>query len=170
MYKVFDILYIKGHGEDSEEINLMGARLKDRKTVLSKVIKEIPNTLEIVRGKECMTVDEVFEEFNQSVYRNEEGIMIKRLDSPYKPNERSNTWIKLKGEYIDSIGDTLDLIIIGGYFGERKRIGGGQDWTDHINVFLCGVIKKLDKRDPINGCLIYPFCRVGTGYSMDELT
>jgi ATP-dependent DNA ligase len=51
--------------------------------------------------------------------------MIKRIDSPYKPNERSNNWVKLKGEYIDSIGDTLDLIIIGGYFGERKRIGGG---------------------------------------------
>jgi ATP-dependent DNA ligase len=50
--------------------------------------------------------------------------MIKRAESPYKPNERAtNNWIKLKGEYIDSIGDTLDLIIIGGYFGERKRIG-----------------------------------------------
>lgn len=64
MYKVFDILYIKAHGDESEEINLMGARLKDRKAVLEKVVKEVPNTLEIVRGKECMTVDEVFEEFN----------------------------------------------------------------------------------------------------------
>jgi DNA ligase-4 len=94
--------------------------------------------------------------------------MIKRLDSAYKPAERSSNWIKLKGEYIDSIGDSLDLLIIGGYFGERKRIGG-QDWTDHINVFLCGVIKKLDKNDPSNS-LIYPFTRVGTGYSMEELT
>lgn len=50
--------------------------------------------------------------------------MIKKLDSVYKPNERSSNWIKLKGEYIDSLGDTLDLVIIGGYFGERKRIGG----------------------------------------------
>lgn len=74
-------------------------------------------------GKECESVDEVFEEFNQSIYRNEEGIMIKRLDSAYKPNERSPNWVKLKGEYIDSLGDTLDLVIIGGYFGERKRIG-----------------------------------------------
>ena len=139
-YKVFDILYIKGPGDDSEEVNLMGARLKDRKVVLERVVREVPQRLEVVRGRECLTVEEVFEEFNQSVYRNEEGIMIKRLDSTYKPNERSNNWIKLKGEYIDSIGDSLDLVIIGGYFGERKRIGGGQDWTDHINVFLCGAI------------------------------
>lgn len=122
-YKVFDILYLKSHGEDAEEINLMGARLQDRKKVLLKVVREVPNIIEVVRGKECLSVEEVFEEFNQSVWRNEEGIMIKRLDSAYKPAERSNNWIKLKGEYIDSIGDTLDLLIIGGYFGERKRIG-----------------------------------------------
>ena len=116
-YKVFDILYVKAHG-DSEEINLMGARLLDRKTVLSRIIKEVPNTLEVVMGKECETVDAVFEEFNQSLYKNEEGIIIKRVDSSYKPNERSINWVKLKGEYIDSLGDSLDLVIIGGYFGE----------------------------------------------------
>lgn len=122
-YKVFDILYIKPHG-DSEEINLMGARLCDRKTVLSRVIKEIQNVLEVEVGKECETADDVFEEFNQSIYRDEEGIIIKKCNSVYKPNERADTWIKLKGEYIDQLGDSLDLVIIGGYFGERKRIGG----------------------------------------------
>lgn len=101
----------------------MGARLLDRKTVLQRVVKEVPNTLEIVIGKECATVDEVFEEFNQSIFKNEEGIIIKKIDSAYKLNERGPSWIKLKGEYIDSLGDTLDLVIIGGYFGERRRIG-----------------------------------------------
>ena len=42
----------------------MGARLLDRKTVLSRIVKEVPNTLEVVMGKECETVDAVFEEFN----------------------------------------------------------------------------------------------------------
>ena len=69
--------------------------------------------------------------------------MIKKIDSVYKPNERSQNWIKLKGEYIDSLVDTLDLVVIGGYFGEKKRIGGS-DWTDHISVFLCGVLKTVD--------------------------
>ena len=63
-YKVFDILYLKSHGEDSEEINLMGARLQDRQNVLARVVREVPNILEIVRGKECLSVEEVFEEFN----------------------------------------------------------------------------------------------------------
>jgi ATP-dependent DNA ligase len=88
-YKIFDILYIKAHGDDQEEINLMGARLSDRKIVLTKVIREMPGLIEIVPHKLCTSVDEVFEEFNQSIYKNEEGIMIKRAESAYKPNERA---------------------------------------------------------------------------------
>lgn len=42
----------------------MGARLQDRKKVLARVVREVPNILEIVRGKECLSVEEVFEEFN----------------------------------------------------------------------------------------------------------
>lgn len=60
----------------------------------------------------------------------------------------------------------MDLTIIGGYFGERKRLGGGLEWTDHINVFLLGVIKKLEESDSI----VIPFAKVGTGYSIEELT
>jgi DNA ligase-4 len=56
----------------------------------------------------------------------EEGIMIKSLDSVYKPNERKDKWIKLKPEYIDGVGDDLDLIIMGtgrvdASSGERKE-------------------------------------------------
>lgn len=61
----------------------------------------------------------------------------------------------------------MDLVIIGGYFGERKRIGG-TDWTDHITVFLCGVLKKIDVENPNNN-IVWPFSRIGTGYSMEEL-
>ena len=64
----------------------MGARLTDRKIVLNKVVREVPGIVEIVQHKLCHNVDEVFEEFNQSIYKNEEGIMIKRAESAYKPN------------------------------------------------------------------------------------
>lgn len=39
--------------------------------------------------------------------------MIKDLDSTYVPNERKNKWIKLKPEYVEGVGDDLDLVILG---------------------------------------------------------
>lgn len=32
----------------------------------------------------------------------EEGIVIKALDSPYKLNDRSGSWLKVKPDYVDS--------------------------------------------------------------------
>ena len=76
---------------------------------------------------------------------------------------RSNSWIKLKSEYFDKVGDTLDLVIIGGYFGEKNRTRNAHHWSDHITVFLLGVIKDLNHET------VLPFARVGTGYSIAEL-
>ena len=119
---IFDILYVKGPA--GEDCNLMNVSLKDRKMVLKRIIKPIPMLLEIVTGKETENIEEIFTEFDNAMLRNEEGIIIKRLDSVYSPNERGADWIKLKSEYLDGMMDTLDLLIIGGFFGEGKtRIG-----------------------------------------------
>ena len=89
---------------------------------MKKVISEIPNSIECVEGVECLSSEEVFNEFNEASNRNEEGIIIKKLDSTYKPNDRNHQeWIKLKSEYIEELGDTFDLVIIGGFFGTQKR-------------------------------------------------
>ena len=53
---VFDILYIKRHGEDEQEIDLMGAPLSQRKDVLKSVINERPNSLEVVKTEECKNI------------------------------------------------------------------------------------------------------------------
>lgn len=34
------------------------------------------------------------------------------------PNERNIKWMKLKADYIEGLIDTLDVIIMGGYYGE----------------------------------------------------
>lgn len=38
------------------------------------------------------------------------------------------------------------------------------DWNDNLTHFLLGVSIKTDKDNPLSSC-IYPFCKVGTGYS-----
>jgi len=42
-----------------------------------------------------------------------EGIIVKNVNSHYILNDRSNKWLKLKPDYIEGLGDTLDLIILG---------------------------------------------------------
>ena len=68
-------------------------------------------------------------------------------------------------DYITSLGDSLDLIVMGGYFGEKKRATSGADWSDHISQFLLGVLSPAGSTFKA-----VPFARVGTGYSLQELT
>jgi len=119
---IFDILFVKG--PKGEECNLMNVSLKDRRKVLRKVVTPVPHVVEVVEGVETTDVEMIFSEFDKVMQKNEEGIIIKRLNSVYSPNDRGLDWVKLKSEYMEGMTDTLDLIVIGGYFGEgRVRIG-----------------------------------------------
>jgi DNA ligase-4 len=84
------------------------------------------------------------------------------LDSIYQPAEREKSgWVKLKVDLIDGLGDTLDLIILGGYFGSGSRRSGD------VSHFLLGIAEDITE-----GSLptkFYGFCKVGSGYSSTEL-
>lgn len=46
---------------------MLDARLSDRKLVLQRVIKPIENTIDVVVGVECETIEEVYGHFNESI-------------------------------------------------------------------------------------------------------
>ncbi len=80
--------------------------------------------------------------------------MIKDMDSPYTCSRRSWEWVKLKKDYIDGLGDTLDLVPIGAFHGIGKRKG-------LYGSFLLAVY------DP--DMEVYEsICKIGTGFS-DEM-
>ena len=56
----------------------------------------------------------------------EEGIIIKALDSPWQMNDRSNAWLKIKPDYVHS--NDIDAVIIGAFYGTGRHGGLVTQW------------------------------------------
>ena len=134
-YIISDILCL---GKES----LMDRPLLERKSILKKQLRE----------SDVVTIIDYLPEdgeayFKAALGKGLEGIMAKRLASPYQPGVRSKDWIKIKKQV------TFDLVV-GGY-----TPGQGQR-QPYFGALLLGAYDS-DK-------LIY-IVRVGSGFSTEEL-
>lgn len=114
----FDILYVNGKA-------LLKEQLETRRQHLYKSFEEEPGYFQFAVAITSNDVEEIQKFLDASVDSSCEGLIIKTLDreATYEPSKRSNNWLKLKKDYIDSIGDSLDLVPIGGFHGRGKRTG-----------------------------------------------
>ena len=143
----FDILYC--NGKSCLEMNY-----KDRREKLEKIVKEddfakhIPMT--IIRNE-----NDIEDFLENSINAGSEGLMLKMLDKPYQAGSRGSYWLKLKREYQNELGDSLDLVVVGGYFGKGRRTG------NYGTLLLATYDEDSDSFTSV--------CKVGTGFTDDDL-
>lgn len=99
--------------------------------------------------------NEVEDSLENAINSGCEGIMLKQLDSPYRAGARASNWLKLKREYRNELGDSLDLVVVGAFYGRGRRTG-------RYGALLLSAYD--DKTDT------YPsICKVGTGFTDESL-
>jgi DNA ligase-1 len=118
-FYVFDLLYL--NGED-----FTGRPYAERRAKLASILRKNET---MVLSEAIVTDDpkEIVKFFDAGLERGLEGVVAKRLDTPYSAGARNFNWIKLKRSYKGELSDSIDLCIVG-YFagkGHRARFGIG---------------------------------------------
>jgi len=109
--RVFDVIYLEGR-------TLVDSPLKERMGLLREVVDQPLLAEGIVTG----SLAEAEDFYRKSLEAGHEGVVVKRLDSPYTPGARGRYWFKVKP------ADTLDLVIVGAEWGHGRRRGWLSDY------------------------------------------
>jgi DNA ligase-1 len=114
---VFDLLKL---GEDS----FVDKSLQKRRSKLEEIINE-RDEIRLVKSLLINTTEELVEFFKKARAEGTEGIMAKSIkdDSVYQAGNRGFLWLKLKSLERGKLKDSIDVVIIGAFFGKGRRTG-----------------------------------------------
>ena len=143
----FDVLYF----DNKDCLNL---EYSERRKILEKLVNE-DNFSKLVPMLLVKNENEVGDFLENSINAGCEGLMLKTPSAPYRAGSRGSNWLKLKREYRNELGDSLDLIVIGAYFGRGRRTG-------LYGTLLLGTYNPEQDNFP-------SICKVGTGFTDESL-
>jgi DNA ligase-1 len=109
---LFDILYLNGK-------SMTSMPYVERRRVLAENACGIGLTRQLVSGD----VEEAERFLKEALDAGQEGLMAKKLNSPYTPGIRGKRWLKIK-----PVLEPLDLVIVGAEYGYGRRHGWLSDY------------------------------------------
>ena len=144
---VFDILYKDGK-------SLIDKPLRQRMEILKAVLPEddvlIRTKNQTIKDAKTLTVL-----LEDAISKGLEGIVVKKLESPYEAGARNFNWVKLKRHSTGELNDTIDCVILGYITGKGKRTAFG------AGALLVGVYDQ-EKDEFVT------VSKIGTGLTDDE--
>lgn len=147
----FDLLYLNGEP-------LLRKNLTERRELLRQHFEPVAFEFQFAKSSDSEKTEDIQAFLDESVKDGCEGLMVKMLESEasyYEPSRRSVNWLKLKKDYLAGIGDSLDLVVVGGYYGKGKR-------TNVYGAFLLACY-DADSEE------FQTICKIGTGFSEEAL-
>ena len=143
----FDVLYF-------DKKNCLDSPYSERRKILEQSVDEnkLAKLVPVLFAKNKNDVQDFLE---NSINAGCEGLMLKTLTAPYRAGTRGSNWLKLKREYQNELGDSLDLVVIGAYFGRGRRTG-------LYGTLLLGTYNPEKDNFP-------SICKVGTGFTDESL-
>uniref|UniRef100_A0A8B9JJ38 DNA ligase 1 n=1 Tax=Astyanax mexicanus TaxID=7994 RepID=A0A8B9JJ38_ASTMX len=126
----FDLLYLNGE-------SLVREPLSRRRALLKESFVEKEGEFVFARSLDSDNTDTIAEFLEQSVR-----------------GERHTSW-KLKKDYLEGVGDTMDLCVIGAYLGKGKRAGS-------YGGFLLACYDEENEE-------FQSVCKIGTGFKDEDL-
>nr|GAT46734.1 DNA ligase 4 [Mycena chlorophos] len=154
-FKVFDVLFLNGK-------SLLTLALSERKRNLKALMRPVKGRFEFTTEYRGKTTDDIKMRLEQVMEDRGEGLVIKHPNAQYILNGRNNDWIKVKPEYMDNLGETVDVLVVGGNYGSGHRSGG-------VSTLICAVLDdKHQSADPDEEPRYRSFVRIGSGLSFGD--
>jgi DNA ligase-1 len=145
---LFDLMYLEG-------VDYTMKPLPERRAALEKILKP-SDYVKIAHHIYADNVEGLKEFFYQAISEGAEGIMAKSVskDSIYQAGARGFLWIKLKRDYQSEMADTVDLVVVGAFWGKGKRGG------IFSSLLMAAYNPDNDTFETV--------CKVATGFSDEE--
>ena len=126
---LFDILHLNGK-------NLTSSHYLTRRQILAEKAGKIQLTQQLVTD----SPEPANMLLHEAVNAGHEGLMAKRLDSPYTPGKRGKNWLKIK-----TVLEPLDLVITAAEYGYGRRHGWLSDYYLAARDSVTGEFLELGK-------------------------